>query len=591
MEIWVVTLLLIAVLFLLITEKITVDITAIGIMVVLMVSGILTPAEAVSGFANPAVVTVAAMFILSRGLIRTGAVNFIATKVASLAGGNRHLALFTIMVTVGVASAFINNTPVVVLFIPIIFSITCTYQLSPSKFLIPVSYASILGGMCTLIGTSTNIIVSDLSVMYGLNKLGMFELAPLGVPIAALGLLFVFIVAPRLMPDHVAPVCEMENREDKLYLTELQVPKSSTFIGQDPNALFNSTYPSIEIIEIVRGSHILDPQRQLIQVQNEDLILAKGSASDLLAVLRTKQVELPHSEEGISFEFDDTAPHLVELIVPPQSSLLGTKLLSSSLHGDPDIHIIAIKSRGVHYSEQKIQDVRLRVGDILLVICPQNRLEGLRSEGDYIILEDVQYQLIDKSKAKRALVVFAGVVAAATAGIANIMVCAVSGVFLMAIGRCIRLRFAYRALQPDVLLLIIGTIALGRAMEKTGAATHYANLFMELFQGWGPRGILFGILMLSSVSTQLLSNNATAVLILPIAISAATALGLDPRPLVIGVCFGASACFATPIGYQTNLLVYGPGGYRFLDYLKLGIPLNILVIILGTFFIPVIWPF
>ena len=224
-------------------------------------------------------------------------------------------------------------------------------------------------------------------------------------------------------------------------------------------------------------------------------------------------------------------------------------------------------------------------------MCPHNRLERLRSEGDYIILEDVQHQLIDRSKAKRALIVFAGVVAAATAGLANIMVCAVSGVFLMAIGRCIRLRFAYRSLQPDVLLLIIGTIALGRAMEKTGAAAYYAGVFMEMFQGWGPQGILFGILILTSVSTQLLSNNATAVLILPIAISAATSLGIDPRPLVIGVCFGASACFATPIGYQTNLLVYGPGGYRFLDYLKLGIPLNILVIIMGTLFIPVIWPF
>ena len=591
MEIWIVTFLLIAVLILLITETITVDITAIGIMVVLMATRILTPAEAVSGFANPAVVTVAAMFILSRGLIRTGAVNFIAAKVASLSGGNRHLALFTIMTTVGVASAFINNTPVVVLFIPIIFSLSCTYQLSPSKFLIPVSYASILGGMCTLIGTSTNIIVSDLSAMYGLMRLGMFELAPLGVPIAVFGLIFIFFIAHRLMPDHVAPVCELENREDKLYLTELRIPSKSQLIGIDPNHAFKENYPSIETIEIVRGSRIIDSQREKIEIKTDDLILAKGSANDLLAVLRTKQVELPHSENGISFEFDDKAPHLVELIIPPQSSLLGTHLLSSSLHGDPDIHIIAIKSRGLHYSEQKIQDVRLRIGDILLVMCPHNRLERLRSEGNYIILEDVQHQLIDKSKAKRALIVFAGVVAAATAGVANIMVCAVSGVFLMAIGRCIRLRFAYRSLQPDVLLLIIGTIALGKAMEKTGAASYYASLFMELFQGWGPRGILFGILILTSLSTQLLSNNATAVLILPIAISAATTLGIDPRPLVIGVCFGASACFATPIGYQTNLLVYGPGGYRFLDYLKIGIPLNILVIIIGTFFIPVVWPF
>ena len=199
MEIWIVTALLCAVLVLLITERLPVDLTAIGIMVVLIVSGILTPTEAVAGFANPAVITVAAMFLLSRGLIRTGAVNYVAESVTSLAGSNRHLALITIMITVAVASAFINNTPVVVLFIPIILSVSCTYQFSPSKFLIPISYASILAGMCTLIGTSTNIIVSDLSVMYGFRELEMFELAPLGAPIAILGLLFVFVAAPRLI--------------------------------------------------------------------------------------------------------------------------------------------------------------------------------------------------------------------------------------------------------------------------------------------------------------------------------------------------------------------------------------------------------
>jgi di/tricarboxylate transporter len=591
MDIWIVSFILLVVLVLLITEKITVDITAIGIMVVLMITGLLTPAEAVSGFANPAVITVAAMFILSRGLIRTGAVNFIAARVSDLAGGNRHLALLTVMATVGVASAFINNTPVVVLFIPIIFSITCTYQLSPSKFLIPMSYASILGGMCTLIGTSTNIIVSDLSIMSGLNGLGMFELAPLGVPIALLGLIFIFVASPRLMPQHKAPVCELETEGEKRYLAELRVPPGSEFVGSHPDQAFTGAYASIESIEIVRGSHIMNPARKSIELRENDLILVKGNANDLMALLRSKLVDLPSAEDGISFEFDDLSPHLIELIIPPQSSLVGSRLRSLSLQGDPEIHIIAIKSHGVHYSEKKIQDVRLRVGDMLLVMCPQNRLEGLRSEGGFIILEDVQHQLVDKTKAKRALLVFAGVVVAATTGVASIMMCAISGVFLMAVGRCFRLRFAYRALQPDVLLLIIGTIALGRAMEKTGAASFYADLFMDLFKGLGPRGVLFGILMLTSISTQLLSNNATAVLILPIAISAAATLGVDPRPLIIGVCFGASACFATPIGYQTNLLVYGPGGYRFIDYLKLGIPLNLLVILMGTLFIPAVWPF
>jgi di/tricarboxylate transporter len=406
-----------------------------------------------------------------------------------------------------------------------------------------------------------------------------------------LGLIFIFVASPRLMPQHKAPVCELETQGEKRYLAELRVPPDSEIVGSHPDQAFTDAYASIESIEIVRGSHIMNPARKSIELRENDLILVKGNANDLMALLRSKLVDLPSAEDGISFEFDDLSPHLVELIIPPQSSLVGSRLRSLSLQGDPEIHIIAIKSHGIRYSEKKIQDVRLRVGDMLLVMCPQNRLEGLRSEGGFIILEDVQHQLVDKTKAKRALLVFAGVVVAATTGVASIMMCAISGVFLMAVGRCFRLRFAYRALQPDVLLLIIGTIALGRAMEKTGAASFYADLFMDLFKGLGPRGVLFGILTLTSISTQLLSNNATAVLILPIAISAAATLGVDPRPLIVGVCFGASACFATPIGYQTNLLVYGPGGYRFIDYLKLGIPLNLLVILMGTLFIPAVWPF
>jgi len=591
MEIWIVSFILVVALVLLITEKLPVDLTAIGIMAALMATGLLTPLEAVAGFANPAVVTVAAMFLISRGLIRTGAVTLVVEKVSAVARGNSTVALLAIMLTVAGASAFINNTPVVMLFIPIILSITCTYGVSPSKFLIPMSYASILAGTCTLIGTSTNIIVSDLSAMYGHGELEMFELAPLGVPIAAAGLLFLMAAAPRVMPGHTAPVCELEESADRHYLAELQIPADSTLIDRAPSNAFEDGFDSIELIEIVRNSHIRDPRQRGLKLQEADLILVKGSASDLVAVLQTDRVQLMHSEAGVSFGSDEKDPRIVELIVPPQSSLVGTRLLSSTLQGDADVHIIAIKSRRVHYSEQKIQNVRLRVGDILLVWCPLRKLETLRASGDFIIVEDVHHLIVDKSKAGRAMVVFAGIVLAASTGVANIMVCAIVGLFLMALGRCLRLRDAYRSLQPEVLLLIVGTIALGTAMQKTGASALYAEWFMALLEGAGPRMLLGGILLMTSISTQLLSNNATAVLILPIAISTAAALGVDPKPFIIGVCFGASACFATPIGYQTNLLVYGPGGYRFSDYLKLGIPLNLLVIFAGTLFIPILWPF
>ena len=246
---------------------------------------------------------------------------------------------------------------------------------------------------------------------------------------------------------------------------------------------------------------------------------------------------------------------------------------------------------GLHYTEQKIKDIRLKIGDILLVWCRSDRVDKFRGRSDWIIVEDVHEEIVYSRKAPLASAIFAAMVVAAATGMANIMVCALSAVFLMVVTGCLSLKEAYRALQSNVLMLIAGTIALGTAMDQTGTSQYYAELFLSTLQGWSPQLILGGFILLTSISTQVLSNNATAVLLLPIAISTATGLQVDPRPFIMAVCFGASACFATPIGYQTNLLVYGPGGYRFSDYMKLGIPLNLLVILGGTLLVPLFWPF
>jgi di/tricarboxylate transporter len=592
MAIWIVSAILILTLVLLITEWIPIDLTAIGIMVLLMLTSILTPLEAVAGFANPAVITVGAMFLISRAMIRTGAVGFVGQKVIEYSRGRARVAMLMTLLIVAVASAFINNTPVVVLFIPIITSLSCEYNLSPSKFLIPISYASILAGTCTLIGTSTNIIVSDLSSMYGYGQLGMFELSSLGVPIALLGIAFLYFAAPRLMPGHATPVCELDDRKDRRYLAELLVPPGSPLIAQDPNQKLAERSPFFEVFEVIRQSHIFYPWREKVKISAGDLLLLKGSANDLFGILHDRVVELPHPAHGLNFAPGDKESVIVELIITPQSSLLGEKLLESSLHGgEYDLHIIAVKRRTLHYAEQKIRNVKLRVGDILLVQCHEDELDQLRGSPDFIVVEDVHHEIIHKAKARRALLIFAGLIIAASSGLADIMVCALAGVLLMILSGCLQLRDAYRTMQGNVLMLIVGTIALGAAMEKTGTARLYAHEFIALFRGMSPAVILGGILLLTSLSTQVLSNNATAVLLIPIAISTALALGASPKPFIVAVCFGASACFATPIGYQTNLLVYGPGGYRFSDYLKLGIPLNLLVLIMGALFIPVFWPF
>ena len=591
MDIMMVTIILCIALYFLITEKVSIDVTAIGIIVALIFTRILTPAEAVAGFATPAVITVGSMFLISRAMMRTGAVGYLAQNVIRHSRGNVHIATLLTLIIVALASAFINNTPVVVLFIPVILQLGCEYGLSPSKILIPVSYTSILAGTCTLIGTSTNIIVSDLSFSYGYGKISMFELASLGVPIAVIGILFLYITAPRLLPGHTEPTCEHLDREEKRYLAEFTIPRHSPLIGHEPLQYFADHYGTLALHEVIRGGHIFYPDKDIIGMKAEDTLLLKGLANDLICLLQEKVVQLTHQSRKLNFNIDDRDAIIIELVVPPQSSFLGYNPRQATFLKDMGIHVIAMKRRRLHYSQQKMERLRLRIGDILLVKCPVNKIDRIRADGDFIIIEDVYHQIVQKKKAGIAFAIFAGVVAAATLGIADIMVCALAGVLLMIATGCLPLRDAYRALQGDVLILIVGTIALGAAMAKTGASQLYAQGFLYVFQNLGPQFVLMGMLLFASISTQILSNNATAVLLIPIAISTAAALGVNPKPFIIAICFGASACYATPIGYQTNLMVYGPGRYRFSDYLKMGIPLNILVLVFGAVFIPVIWSF
>ncbi len=591
MAIWLVTIILVIAMILMVTERLPVDLTSIGIMVALVLSGILAPKEAIVGFASPAVITVGAMFMISKGMIRTGAVGYISQKVIEYSRGRRGLAIFLILIIVGLASAFINNTPVVVLFIPIILSLSCELDLSPSKFLIPVSYASILAGTCTLIGTSTNIIISDLSAANGFGPIGMFELSPLGLPIAVLGIFFLIFTAPKLMPSMHNPVCELKDAEHRRYLAELQVPRESPVVGENPKAFFSRKYPGMQVLELIRYSHVYYPDRDAVKIAPDDLLLVKGSANDLVAILHDDLVELPMADQSLESETQAKESLIVELIIPPQSSLLGQRLVASRLRRDPDIHIIAIKRQELHYGEPKVKDIQLKIGDILLVRLPESSLARLRGETDFIIVEDVHHEIEHKRLAGRAFLIFGAMIVAASTGLADILICALAAAFLMVLTGCLQLRDAYRAMDGRVLLIIIAMIALSAALEKTGASEFYARTFLSLFKGAGPALVLSGVILLTSISTHVLSNNATAILLLPIAISAAQGLGVDPKPFIVAVCFGASACFATPIGYQTNLLVYGPGGYRFSDYFKLGMPLNLLVWVMGALFIPIIWPF
>ena len=592
MDIIIISSILIGTLYLLVTEKISVDLVAVGVMVLLAVSGLLTPKEAVAGFANPAVVTVAAMFVVSKGMQKTGGIEFLGRQVVRVAKKNLNAALALILFSVAVSSAFINNTPIVILFIPVVMAMCCELGLSPSKFLIPVSYASILAGTCTLIGTSTNIIIADLSAEYGYGMLSMFELSVIGVPIALGGIVFLLVAAPKVLPGAANPICQLRDGEDRKYLAELRVNESSSLVGLNVKEMFFRQFPELEMIDLINKGRIYHPSRDDIKVEAGDIMLVKGSVNNLIGALHNPGIDLPSSENGLLLGAQKDAPIVVELLIAPGSDLLGKRLSQTEIARDEAINIIAVRRRDTHIPVVKqISDIKLKTGDIVLIWCSDSKLDSLRAERDYLIIEDVHEKIVHKRKAAWSVLNFICMIGTAALGLADIMTCALAAAFLMIITGCIQVRDAYRSLQGDVLLLIVGTIALGLAMQKTGASELYAKIFLSFLKGYSPVVVLGGMILLTSILTQMLSNNATAVLLLPIAISTAIGIGVDPKPFIIGICFGASACFATPISYQTNLLVYGPGGYSFSDFLRLGVPLNLFVVGMATLTIPLVWPF
>ena len=532
MDILIVSVILILTFVLLMTEKIPIDLTALGIIVSLMVTGVLTLPEALQGFANQAVITVGALFIVSKAMMRTGALEFLTEKIIDFSKGSSNRVMITTLLIVAFCSAFINNTPVVVLYIAILMSVCCKYGLSPSKFMIPVSYASILAGTCTLIGTSTNILVSELSAGNGYGALTMFELSSLGVPIALLGIGFILFGAPRVLPGHAAPVCELQDSEHRKYLAEFLVKEGSRIIGKNPILFFEEEGFSIEVLEAIRKGSIYYLERRTFSATEGDILLVRGSANDLVSVLGDGLFELPYGEkETLSFDVHGGSL-IVELVVPPQSSVMGAKISNAELNLDPEVQIIAVRRREVHYTRQKLSTLRLTVGDMLLIHCPEDHLDQIRSADDFIILEDVHRQIIFKKKAPLALGAFLTMIAAATSGIADIGVCAVTAAFVMLLGGCLPLREAYHSLDVRVLLIIIGTLALGFAMQKTGTDRFYAHAFMTLFKGQSPTVVLSAFILLTSICTHLLSNNATAVLLIPIGISVALTLGVSPKPFI-----------------------------------------------------------
>ncbi len=575
---------------LLVSEKLSADLVAMMALTALLMAGVLDPQEAFHVFGNEAVITIASMFVLSAGLEHAGVIGRIARVLNSISGKSDLAVLVVTLPIVAVLSAFVNNTPVVVVFIPVMFSLARERGIKPSRLLIPLSFASIVGGTCTLIGTSTNIIVSAEAEQLGQAPFSMFELSRLGVILVAAAIIYLLFFGRRLLPERDTLASLLPEENQKQYLTEVIVVASSRLIGKKLGETGLHKLKEGRILEIVRfGDSMAWPLEEVTLRQGDRLRFS----TVLSSMMELKNLEglqfLPEEKMGLALVGAQKAM-LMECIVGPASSLVGHTIKEIDLRRRFGALLLAVHRKGVNL-RQKIANIRLQYGDTLLIEGPDHAIRRVRESGDFLLLMDVPSSATRKPKRWIAMSIVILVVALASANLFPISVLAMMGAALMLLTRCLDVEEAYKAVSWKTLLLICGMLALGMAMEKTHATEYVVNNGFAAFSGLGPWAMMSLLFLFTSLLTQFLTNNAVAVLITPLAIQTATLLHVDPRPFIVAVAIGASACFASPLGYQTNTLVYSAGGYQFKDFLRVGVPLNILIWILGSALIPYFWPF
>ena len=583
---------LVAALYFLISEKLPITVTALGIIASLALcetifGGVIAHKNIFASFGSRGPLAVAMLFVVSAALIRTGALSFVVNAFVKLTGGKPFLLMLMMVGMVVTLSAFLNNTPVVIIFISIILMLCERFRLLPSKFLIPLSYASILGGTCTLIGTSTNIILSDMMVLNGQKALGFFELSVVGVPVAIIGGLFLVFVAPRLLPERKSTFISSGDVQAKTYISELRVLEGSSLVGSKTDEAASKIGETSSILEVVRaGETVFVHGDENIVLSAGDEIVVDSGADQLTTLLSKKAAALRDGSELFLSGPKDTHP-IAELIVPANSKARGRRIQNTEVGQSDDITILGVMRKQTHYAWQKARQLRFATGDTVLVQGTSNALASLQADGDFLVVEEASSKIHYTNKAPLALGLFLAMIGAASFKVMGILPAASIVVSLLFITRCITVKEGMRSLDGEVLLLIVSTIALGKSLSDTGAAGVYAHLFLSPFEGVSPRIILVALISFTALVTNFLSNNSAAALLTPIAVSMGVQLGVDPRAFLIGIAFGASACYLTPIGYQTNLLVYGPGGYKFSDFFRVGIPMTLLVIGTASVLIPI----
>ncbi len=574
-------------------EVLPLEVTALSLLVALLLCGYIDASQAVSGLSNKAVVTIGAMLVLGQALVHSGFVEQAAERLERLAGSRRSLGIVLLLVGAALASGVLNNTAIVAIFIPLALDLCRRMRISPSRVLMPLSFAAIFGGTLTLIGTSTNLIVSAIAEEHGIAPLGMFEFAPLGGVMLAVGLVYIVVVGPRLLPARVVPDHPERTYGMRPYLTELRVTEESELIGESAETAQIGPLYDVSILAIVRGEETLTRNVGVVPFRAGDTLIVRASVDGLMRMRdELHLVLLPDVKIGEQ-ELTQRGLVIVEAVVPPASRLIGRTLAAVDFRRAYGAFVMAIRRRG-RTLHSRVARTPLRFADGLLLIGPVARVRALMSDESLVITTRLPPAPPRGVRRWGIVVVLPAVVLSAALGVADILVAALVGVVALFAMRALRPREAYRAVEWPVLILIAAFVPVGLAMESTGTAAYLAQVILSV-QGVLPKAaaawIMVGLVYAAtSMLTETVSNNATAILVAPIAIEIAHFVEADPRPFLFAVCFAASAAFLTPHGYQTNMMVYGPGGYRFMDYVRFGAPLEIGMWLVAWALIPLIWP-
>ena len=574
-------------------ELFSVDFVAFGIMALFLALSSakvinIDLQDAISGFSNPATITVLAMFILSGGIYRSGAIHLLARRVTRLAGNSELRQLLTVMLIVGTISMFINNTAAVAILIPMVISLAREKRRASSKLLIPLSYTSQLAGVVTLIGTSTNILASSLSQQLGLGALGMFEFSKLGLMVFATGALYLLLIGRHLLPVRRTEAEITESYQVKPYLTEVVVLENSPLVGKSIVASRLREEFDIDVLEIIRDGRKLGYPLAGRILQAGDILFVRANTEQLLKIKDTEGIEIEPEVRMGDKELRSDEIGLMEVVISPNSGLIGGTLADTHFRYRYGCTVLAIRKRGAIIRE-RLHRVRLGFGDALLLQGHKDALEQLKRDPDFIVTEEVKQETFRTKKIPIAVGIVAGVVILAALGIQPILVTAIEGCVLMVLTGCLKITELHESIRWDVIFLLAGVIPLGIALEKTGGAQLLADLAVRSANYLPSIAVLWIFYFFAMLLTEFISNNATVVLLVPVGVATAQTLGLDPKAILFVIMFAASASFSTPLGYQTNTMVYGPGGYKFLDFTRVGGPLNLLLWLLTPLYIYWLW--